>query len=404
MGVVTGAQVTQADADHQEDVVVEQEGGEPSSPSRITSSGAARLAAMRRRRFKKTAAAEGEKTPAKDEGAQEQEAITNEDTEPESATVEAESTPVAADDSEPKKKYKGVARMRRQMIKEKQQKEAAKTAVSPTTETPAKIPVPIKTTSRIPIVLHLLTIVFLFVAGLDVGFHAEVSPNVMVHMELAPYQYGIGVLNRNAADGPVADTTSDPKERLMMEASKEWSAMSETAEHEFDKPTEQEAEEYVPNIDPLFRVDLDKMAEGDTFFKMLARFAVSCHRVNLYIFYYLPLSVLSALFSLPRKLIITPPILCLVSLATRLFAKRVLGAGIPTPPEETAKEDVLAMLKQGVMNFFKSSFPMVAGFYDGFTNLRADMYVILCGVFVGLAWSHLREGVSEEPVYGTDEL
>jgi hypothetical protein len=136
---------------------------------------------------------------------------------------------------------------------------------------------------------------------------------------------------------------------------------------------------------------------------MLARGAVNIHRLILRVFYYLPMSVLRTMIAIPQQLLATPPALCIVSLFVRQAAKLVFGANLPDPARSKKDtKDVLGMMRQSVMTFLSNSFPTAVSLYDIWTHLRSDMYVILCGVFVGLAYTH---HIGSDESYGiSDEL
>lgn len=152
----------------------------------------------------------------------------------------------------------------------------------------------------------------------------------------------------------------------------------------------EEEEEYVPNIDPVFHVDFDKLTEGGGVLNTLARGAINIHRLLLQIFYYLPISILTTMTTIPHQLLATPPILCIISLVVWQTAKLIFGAKLPeqASDKKDSKDVVLAMMKQGVVSFLAGMFPTVVSVYDIWTHLHSDMYVILCGVFVGLAYTH----------------
>ena len=351
----------------------------------VKSSSAARMAAMRRRRFKKGKANKEE--AASDAATAEPAATTEEkppaaEAEKEPKKEEPEPLPPKEDSTsdEPKKKYKGVAKMRRQKMLEKKKEEAAQSeedfknaadspAVQARKRKKSKQPI-------LPILMYILTTLMLFLAGLDVGLqHADDS--IIVSHEFAPKQFDIQNLNPwspkkfskklEPEDANDAYTRGLPKE-----------------EDEFGGDATPE-DDYVPNIDPLFRVDLDEMTRGPGIVPQLARGAVKIHRMILYI----PLQ----LFAIPQLLLKYPPVMCLAALTIRqVVAKLVLGAKLPDNIEEdvrNAKEmtDVLSMIKNGVKNTVMSTFPTAVSMFEVFQHLRADMWVVLCGVFVGLLYS-----------------
>jgi hypothetical protein len=147
-------------------------------------------------------------------------------------------------------------------------------------------------------------------------------------------------------------------------------------------------------------VDLDLYTQGTGPFWSVARSAVRLHRLNLAIFYYAPRSLFRALIDLVWSLWQSPPVLCITAIVLRQFVgKFLLGAHLPTTKaDEAQQKDVLTMVKNFVSNVVLSSFPTAVTLYDVWTHLRADMYVLLCGFLVGLAWSHNGRAGS---MYGT---
>jgi hypothetical protein len=175
-------------------------------------------------------------------------------------------------------------------------------------------------------------------------------------------------------------------------------------------------DDYVPNIDPLFRVDLDELTKGPGILNQLARGAIAVHRMILWLLYYTPIHVMNTLLAIPVALIKMPPALFLIALVLRqIVGKVILGAHIPEKdnPEDKNNIEVIGMVKNVIKNFFATSFPTLTWAYDVFVHLRSDMYIVLCGVFCGMAWSHLTvpivkmEGSLQDGILGDgmpDEL
>lgn len=289
---------------------------------------------------------------------------------------------------EPKKKYLGVARMRRQMIKNKKMGDKLEfvddsfgAAVKAHVEPPLSSLDPLKV-RVLPIYMHILTVLILFFAGIDISCqHAR--HNVQVDSELGIQKYGIALIHRSIGV-PLRDQNSAPSILRNFQVPPDANQIT----NEFQDDDVDSAQ----NIDPLFRVDLDELTKGPGVIKSLARGAVSVHRSIVLLVYLFPLSIVQASLRIPQALLRSPPTLCLVALAVRhLLGKAVLGAGIPEPSKESEKGpiDVLAMAKNFVINFMTVNFPTVVGLYGAFTHLRTDMYVLLCGVFSGFVWLHL---------------
>jgi hypothetical protein len=352
-----------------------------------------KMQALRRRRFKQAAAArEAREEEEAKETAEKEEKETKQEASTVPAASDANVKQDTVDETETtEKKYKGVAKMRREMIKKKQQ-QREQTSNEPSADIAAKIPVAVikPPINRLPIVLHLLTTILLFAAGLDIGWNQVVDVDVTVHRELAPREHGPGILNRNAVY-----SKADRSVFVFEDTAREYADKTHH-EDEFSSTKEQKDDDYSPNIDPLFGIDLDSLTKGDDLFHMFARLAVGVHRIILRLFYYLPLSIFKSILSIPSRLLATPPILCLISLALRQGSKVLLGAGIPDADQGGKSKDVLEMVKNGVLNFISGSFPTAVALYDMFNHLRSDMYVILCGVFVGLSLTHHGFALDEE--------
>ena len=286
-----------------------------------------------------------------------------------------------------KKKYVGVARMRRKMILKKRQEEESESKPESTTEAaavvlPATVSAPVST---FPVYMYIFTVLLLFLAGLDVGlqqFHQDVT----VHPNDVFSQHGAPFVHRNL--WKVDETNSPSQLEELQKRTSDW--------NDADTPDEfvEDEDEYEPNIDPLFRVDLDELTKGSGILLQLARGAVAVHRFILRIVYEIPMGIFQTILGIPQTLINSPPILCIVALILRqVISKQVLRASLPSSEsddksKETGGIDVLAMIKQTVKNFLSSAFPTAVSMYDAFTHIRSDMYIILCGVFFGLAWRH----------------
>ena len=333
---------------------------------------------------------------------------TVEETSAAAAEASADTTGTATEEP-PKRKYQGVAKMRRRMIKEKQklreasEQEASTEAAATTTAAAIDAKKVLERVHRkpalLPILMHVVTVLLLFLAGLDVGLQQSSidyygGALLTVHTDLAPrspHQLGglAAIVRGWTGGGPGAAA----KDRETLVGGEEWQEEASLLEHdEFaDVGVEGgDSDSDASNLDPLFRVDLDKLMQGPGLTLWLGRGAVRVHRLNLAIFWYGPrgffLGFADWLFSLTTS----PPVLCLVAIIIRqLVGKVVLGAHLPAKVEdETQHKDVMSMIKQFVSNFILKSFPTMTSLYDVWTHVRADMYVLLCGVFVGMAYSH----------------
>jgi hypothetical protein len=382
----------------------------------------ARMQAMRKRRFKKggkskeadeataekpeestaeTAAVVGETTPVTEQ-VKEEGSVAVESSEKESSkrvepagntsrieVKEEEHVTDAAEDTaaetEGQKKYKGVAKMRREKMLQKKKEEAAK-AADEEAKSPAFVPRQTKRMKQpmLPILMYLLTTVLLFLAGLDVGLQYVDPEYILVNREFAPQQFTLQKLipwSSSSSSAFIKDLgTADGHDSYARDLTEQ--------SDEFDSVGSDDVD-YAPNIDPLFRVDLDEVTRGPGIVNQLGRGAVKIHRMILYVVWELPWR----LFALPAQLIRYPPVLCLAALSIRqLIAKVVLGAALPDAIEEDVRKtkemaDILTMIKNTVKNTVSGAFPTAVTAYEVFQQLRVDMYVVLFGVFVGLLYS-----------------
>ncbi len=326
-----------------------------------------------------------------------------------------------------KKKYKGVAKMRRmRLAEEKARKEAEleskiESDLKKSAASVAKFSAP-KPVALKPILFQLFTVLALFLVGFDVGIqnHALVQQDVPnVHMDLFFVDNGIALFGAKQDSGASIasqDTLSGIDDKVDIPG-------ISVEEDEFDDVNEKKpagaTASSEANIDPLFGVDFDKLTAGPGIFMMAARFAVSIHRSFTYFCYTLPLSILYSFLAIPKRLFVHPPIWFLFAVFIRYIGKHVLGGEIPAlddlleaeakadePPEEKpdlassiASTNFLAMGTNFVKNFIKTNFPVLALLFTMLKDARTDMFVILCGFFIGLVFPSgllLSSSVSDE--------
>jgi hypothetical protein len=305
------------------------------------------------------------------------------------AVVEEPKAAEVVEDNTDTKKYMGVAKMRRKkMLERKQQQSQGDDATAKSTTAAVVLP-PKPMTQKIlvvPIYMHIFTIVLLFLAGVDIAFQ-PFQETVIVSNDHTVSQYGIPLIHRSLSY-PLA-ALDNQKDRLLDDDLHNLYGEQEDIADEFQKVPEHG---YVPNIDPLFRIDLDEYTKGSGIISTLGRGAVRVHRFTLQMVWYTPLSLVYSIVGIPQALMETPPLLCVVALTLRqVVGKAILGANIVAAPEEKVDStiDIVNMAKKFVTNFLSTSFPTAISIWDAVSHLRQDMYVILCGVFCGLAWNHL---------------
>jgi hypothetical protein len=374
---------------------------EEEEAARAKASAGSKMAAARRRRFQKKAPSTD--APALPEAPTEPVPLADKDS---AQPVPVDETPASlpiddtpnettdVEDDESKIKYVGVAKMRRRMLQERKQKESRTDGANGTVKLETvKLPPKIKV-SKLPILMHALTVLLLFFAGLEVGLQqAEVDyhpANIEVHTTLAPRE-GLRVLRRFAKSEHAGKPSLKPLD-AKVSASESLAATAEE-EDEFYQIDENNGADATENLDPLFGVDLDRLTEGPGLLSFLGRLAIKAHRVNLSIFYYLPQRIFYYIVDTIKSLLETPPILMLIALFIRqIVAHQILGAGLPDASQQlegqNQTKDVLGMVKGFVSGFILKSFPTGVKLYGAWVHLRADMYVILCGLIVGVTWCH----------------
>jgi len=357
--------------------------------------------------------------PSKEEPADNKEKILEAPGE-ETAAVDDAPPAAPAAGSTGKKKYVGVARMRRKMLAKKKMEEESNSdqgASSSAADSPSakaslasdgksskgvsdvgsksteKVGTPPMKAQTVPIYMHMIVILLLFVAGFDVGiqqFHVDID----VRTQVAVQEFGVPLLHRNPWN-PLEPIASETLEEKALTSSSSSSTTGDVKD-EFDETIDEEYNP--PNIDPIFRVDFDEMTKGSGFFNQLARGAIGIHRLILWILYYGPMGFFGSILSIPATLIKSPPGLFSIAIILRqVVGHGVLGAEIPDESGEDGTDgtkqnniEVLSMAKNFVKNFFVTTFPTAVKFYDAYLHLKSDMYVVFCGVFFGLAWSHLK--------------
>jgi hypothetical protein len=307
-----------------------------------------------------------------------------------------------------KKKYQGVAKMRRKMIAKKKMEESEETSGVPSSGTNMSVTatVPPKKVAVLPVCMHIATVLLLYGAGFDVGFQ-QFHEDIQIHTRSAVQEYGIPFVHRQ----PWKPLTQLVSKSDGIHALEEKYPSQLGKDLDVDEFQEVE-EENVPIIDPLFGIDLDELTKGPGVLNQLARGAIAIHRSILWIAYLTPLAIFNSLIAIPLALIRMPPVLCVVAILMRqVVGKAILGAAIPEAGADGNSDggnniEVISM----AMNFIKTSmmtaFPTLMALYDAFTHLRTDMYIVLCGVFCGLAWTHLNVPVTDPTaaVGGKDEL
>ncbi len=508
----------------------------PSSSGGGSSKGARRMAAMRRRRYQNKKKESDETTTNNDdnEGKADDAAVVTKDAaeeeeedkessepalqeeEPPAAESTEEESPSSLSSSEePKKKYMGVARMRRKIIKEEKAKRIAELeAASDPIDAAAAMATLGMTASMIregsgsvvgevdlsevaiktlrgkkkwwklmfppmSLVPRLVTLMLLFMAGLDVGLEPHRArnatdtagmnsgvggDNLIYHVDTSftkPWEYGMGGKARHmmgmkeaapptamptsfsregfCVSGDIGDdgecvtlSTSNEKERSGKEKLMSKLTSKNNEEDEFadgSRPKgvstsefDDDEETYSPPvIDPIFQVDLDALLQNSQLpapINFAAKFAIGFHRMWVRYLWTVPTSVLKSILYSPKTLVTSwmanPPVFLFISLLIRLLGKVLAGKTPSLSEEEDEKSqgksdnmDILGKLKDTAMNYATSSFPKTILVLKTLKEVvTVDMYVILCGLLVGLVSPLAKQdlGFGSGKVLGDGEL
>eukprot|EP00559_Dactyliosolen_fragilissimus_P007988 CAMPEP_0184870196 /NCGR_PEP_ID=MMETSP0580-20130426/36818_1 /TAXON_ID=1118495 /ORGANISM="Dactyliosolen fragilissimus" /LENGTH=578 /DNA_ID=CAMNT_0027372169 /DNA_START=9 /DNA_END=1745 /DNA_ORIENTATION=- len=408
-----------------EDVQQQQQQQQQSVSTRSTS-GASRLAQMRRRRYKKVSTVTNVTADDDNPPMIKQTKLTAEDA---TITIKPSSTEMSdtiqnvETSTTNKKKYMGVAKMRRKMLAEQKAATQQDHQVKNDDDIQFKVkPRPIHV-PRAPVFFQLLTVICIFLAGFDVGLQNHPSSQKIrtLHGDLSIVDNGIGIFSLFQFKASETNTIFSNKKTV--HDSTTWDQSLGQDEDEFQTITKKSPrgashpkynDETQQNIDPIFRVDLDYLTSGPGFLMAVTRLAVKFHRFLTYIFLTIPMNTFKTTISLPQKVLANPPILFLCALIFRYLGKHVLGGSIPDLDEvvnahsagsdnatsskpdgdntggvkkrggSSGIPDVLDLGKNLVKNYFTSTFPTLVFIYSLWKDARSDMYIILCGLFVGL--------------------
>mmetsp|Transcript_23737 Transcript_23737/g.49675 ORF Transcript_23737/g.49675 Transcript_23737/m.49675 type:complete len:698 (+) Transcript_23737:110-2203(+) len=184
------------------------------------------------------------------------------------------------------------------------------------------------------------------------------------------------------------------------------------------------------NIDPLFQVDLDALLQNAQLpfpIDFAAKCAIGFHRAWVYYLWTLPTSLMKSMAYAPKNLlsgwVSNPPWILGVVLLIRFVARVLAGNGSLEKEKSiggSGKDDnsggaggqnldVLGKVVETAKNYASSTFPktmLVMGTL--FQVMRVDMYVLLCGMLIGLVvpgGSRVEGGGgTSRPVLGDGEL
>ncbi|KAL3822048.1 hypothetical protein ACHAXA_007841 [Cyclostephanos tholiformis] len=176
-------------------------------------------------------------------------------------------------------------------------------------------------------------------------------------------------------------------------------------------------------VDPVFRVDLDSLLRNANLpvpIDYAAKVAINFHRLWVRYLWTLPTSLLRYLFALPMKSLggwlANPPWMLGVALLVRFVTQVLVGNG-KSPFSLNSKTDdsdgggksgngnlgnnmdVLGKAVDFVKNYATSSFPRTSLVLGTLMKvMKVDMYVLLCGMLIGLAITPVEDDRSNGAV------
>lgn len=399
-------------------------------PAKKTSAGNSRLQQMRRRRFKKASeakennsknseatvaptsseAVEDISTPkierTQDTSKPEETNYTSKDEEKPTGSPPASTMPT--NPTGEKKKYVGVARMRRKMLSERKLKENQETKSSSTHEVESisanaasLFNIAAKRQHRLSVFLQLLTAIMLFMAGLEFGWNNVLEPiNLEPSIALVSgesklvslfYSGNLGQATTllMPGSGSPKNERSDRRHLPVVDNILDVSTYEDViTQDEFS--TETTATQREPIIDPIFKVDLDEFTKGDGIIFAAAGVAVDIHR------FVIAFPVLLQNFIFQKIGKYCTPFLFLVALFLRRFMKwcgacdpseslSVTEDGGGSTADNTGSMDIVGTVLKTAKAQVMGIFPRIFVLIEIIKDIRKDMYIVLCGLLVGVA-------------------
>lgn len=396
-----------------------------SAPVKKTSSGNARLAQMRRRRFKKASAAANSSTANSSTNSStnnynsiantvetptlESNPSTPNDIKP----IKEDKTSTSTEESIQKKKYIGVAKMRRQMLK--RQKQKAQTSIQTDSSTPTSTNTTIPSTSsssssdfttkllqqqiRTTLFLKSMILVCLFFSGFYVGYqNTTLTAPIYVDNHLALIHRSHIVNKIRGTSSLLTDSDSDSTSY----DDQKWDIPPASHNDEFSSESIMDPPLLDPtaNIDPLFRVNLDIYTQGDGFLSALARQAVKLHRFGTrlllggYTFFPPLFCILCLLIRNSTTRLALPYLFGITQTYKELLEMEQLTKKRMEESESQSNSlnfDVVEMVSNAVKKMVGGVVPDF--FWIGWQcwwDLRKDMYVVLCGLLFGLIFPLMK--------------
>jgi hypothetical protein len=285
-------------------------------------------------------------------------------------TSPSDSAEVVAESTSPKKKFQGIAKVRRRKVKEDQKKEEMLKMEGDEETSDVAVIMKERKSASAGKTLELLIIVFFLVSGYLIGYNSIVNSSSEILIA--------------GMDGTV-----DMGEEVIGE-------MEDAGLHEIKRLKEQlmgsSEDSTLPSfdstIDPVFGIDFDLLLMEDNFLNTLGRLAVGLHRF------------VTKIARVPFDMFVpkTWPIFCGISLAVRAGTYGVLGA--TGMPKKAAGGKDSKGIKEMALGFVRDMFPVVFTLWELYQLVIGDVLMIFTGLLFAMATTRVGAAEGDEVVGG----
>jgi hypothetical protein len=350
--------------------------GEPMLPSEADAAAAEeekerkaedKMKAYRMKRFKKKEKAFKSVEEALDRGDQDKSEMIKEKTSPSDGGEVAQSQLTS-----PKKKFEGIAKVRRRKLKEEQKKEEMLKEDGEDESLDAAMVMKEKKSASAGKTIELLIIVFFLVSGYLIGYNSIVNSSSEILIAGMDGTVDIGEDMDDLEDAGLQEIKK-LKEQLM-------GSQGDSTLPSFDS-----------TVDPIFGVDFDLLLMEDNFLNSLGRLVVGLHRF------------VTKIARVPFDMFVpkTWPIFCGISLAVRAGTYGVLGAtGMPKKAAGTKDSKGLGEM---AFEFVKGMFPKLSTCWELYQLVIGDVLMIFTGLLFAMATTRIGTGEGDKFVgVGTD--
>lgn len=260
--------------------------------------------------------------------------------------------------SQPKKKFQGIAKVRRRKIREEQKKEEQRKTEMEEWEEGGEVEVKMKERSSSHKTLELLIIVFFLSVGYLIGYNSIANP---------PTDILIAGMDGAVDMGNDMGETDDVDLMEIKKLKEELMSSDDALLPSLDS-----------TLDPVFGMDFDLMLMEDNLLNSIGRVAVGAHRMA------------TRVAKLPYDLFVpkTWPIFCMISLTVRAATFTVFGA--TGQPSNDAKKDKGIM--EMAVGFARDMFPRMFMCWELYQLVIGDVLLLFTGLLLAMATTRIGGG------------